>query len=171
MKFRLYIQCESDDIRNMYKPEEERRKEYEWQNNPHKDAGVDLYCPEDITIDPGKTYFIKFCIKCALYKKGGPPASDGSDLQWKPCGFYLMPRSSISKTPLRMSNSIGVIDSGYRGQIMGAVDNISREPYQIEKGRRLFQVCEPRLEPMEIILVNNLDTTLRGEGGFGSTGN
>jgi len=171
MKFRLYIQCESDDIRNMYKPEEERRKEYEWQTNPHKDAGVDLYCPKDITIDPGKTHFIKFGIKCALYRKGGAPVADGSDLHWNPCGFYLMPRSSISKTSLRMSNSIGVIDSGYRGQIMGAVDNISRNPCHIIAGQRLFQICEPRLEPMEIILVNNLDMTLRGEGGFGSTGN
>jgi dUTP pyrophosphatase len=70
-----------------------------------------------------------------------------------------------------MSNSIGVIDSGYRGPIIAAVDNMGQTPYHIRQGQRLFQICEPRLEPMEIVIVNNLDTTLRGAGGFGSTDN
>ena len=90
--------CENAEVRLFYKAEEEKRKSYEWQNNPHKDSGVDLYCPTDMIINNGETLFIKFGIKCALYRKGGPPVADGSDLQWKPCGFYLMPRSSISKT-------------------------------------------------------------------------
>ena len=172
MKFLLKIMCEDEDLHNFYKQEAERRKEYEWQNNPHKDAGVDLYCPKNRSIQPGESTFIHLQIKCALYKKGGPPVSNGSDLQWTPSGFYLYPRSSISKTPLRMANSVGIIDSGYRGQIMGAVDHIKHngERYDVLKGQRLFQLCAPNLEPMEIEVVRTLENTRRGEGGFGSTG-
>jgi len=82
----------------------------------------------------------------------------------------LYPRSSISKTPLRLANSIGIIDSGYRGNIMAAVDNISDEPYQVQKGQRLFQICGRYLEPIELQLVEELSDTERGNGGFGSTG-
>ena len=50
----------------------------------------------------------------------------------------VMPGSSISKTPLRMSNSIGLIDAGYRGNIMVALDSHDLEPYTIQKDTRLF---------------------------------
>ena len=86
-------------------------------------------------------------------------------------GDYLYPRSSISKTPLRLANSVGIIDAGYRGNIMAVVDNISDEPFDIQKGQRLFQICGRFLEPINLTLI---DTTLsdseRGNGGFGSTG-
>ena len=85
-------------------------------------------------------------------------------------GYYLYPRSSISKTPLRMSNSVGIIDWGYRGDIMAAIDNLSDEDYHIEKKTRLFQICSPTLQRIkEIEIVNDLDNTDRGDGGFGST--
>ncbi|SVA76917.1 uncharacterized protein METZ01_LOCUS129771, partial [marine metagenome] len=45
-----------------------------------------------------------------------------------------MPRSSIAKTPLRLCNSIGLIDGGYRGEIMAVVDNIKKESYTVEPG-------------------------------------
>ena len=82
----------------------------------------------------------------------------------------LVPRSSISKTPLRMANSIGIIDAGYRGEIMAAVDNISDEDYMISPGDRLFQLVHPTLYPIHASVESNLSDTERGEGGFGSTG-
>ena len=54
--------------------------------------------------------------------------------------YFLMPRSSISKTPLRLANSIGLIDGGYRGELMAMCDNIKQEAYTVENGQRLFQI-------------------------------
>ena len=83
--------------------------------------------------------------------------------------YYLYPRSSISRTPLRMSNSVGIIDAGYRGSLMVSVDNISDEGYTIKSGDRLFQVCASTLPPISFELSTTLSETTRGEGGFGST--
>ena len=83
-----------------------------------------------------------------------------------------MPRSSISNTPLMMCNSIGLVDAGYRGYIMAKVRNFSNDPYTITKGTRLFQ-----LVPInngrgwdKVIITPELSESIRGEGGFGSTG-
>ena len=90
--------------------------------------------------------------------------------------FYMYPRSSISKTPLRLANSVGIIDSGYRGNMIGVFDNISSTSYTIDKHSRLLQLCAPDLGKFWIntIKVDNFDalkmTTSRGGGGFGSTG-
>ena len=84
--------------------------------------------------------------------------------------YYLYPRSSIIKTPLRMANSVGIIDAGYRGNIIACVDNVKNYEYKIEKGSRLFQICGPTLEPIVIRVVNELSNSQRGSGGFGSTG-
>jgi dUTP pyrophosphatase len=81
-----------------------------------------------------------------------------------------MPRSSIAKTPLRQCNSIGLIDAGYRGEIMAAVDNIKNEAYTVEKGQRLFQLVAMDGSPIHFEIVDELTETTRGEGGFGSTG-
>lgn len=103
-----------------------------------------------------------------------------------PSGFYLYPRSSISKTRMRLANSVGIIDAGYRGDIIAAVDTIGlfgsndiwhvwKETLSpIKKYDRYFQLCAPDLSPF---LVHIVDTeaelgapTIRGQGGFGSTG-
>ena len=91
------------------------------------------------------------------------------------CGFYLYPRSSISKTNLRLANSVGIIDSGYRGHLL-AIFDIRRNDYvsiTIEKHSRLLQICSGDLQPFIVILVDDrilLGETTRGSGGFGSTG-
>jgi dUTP pyrophosphatase len=81
-----------------------------------------------------------------------------------------MPRSSISKTPLRLSNSIGLIDPGYRGEIIAAVDNIKSEPYTAKPRQRLFQLAAMNGSSIHFSLVDELSETTRGMGGFGSTG-
>ena len=85
--------------------------------------------------------------------------------------YIVSPRSSISKTPLRMSNCIGIMDSGYRGEFKVPIDNLSDEDFVIEKHTRLFQVTNPMLGSIELEIVNKLSDSQRGEGGFGSTGN
>ncbi len=119
------------------------------------DAGLDLYILEDITFNPGETKLIKLGISCE--------PRDGR-------AYYLFPRSSISKTPIRMSNSIGLIDGGYRGEIMASCDNIKNYSYTAKKGERLFQLVSFDSSPISFSLKKELSNTSRGERGFGSTG-
>ena len=145
----LRIKILDDEVSSYYK---DRTTTYDG------DAGMDLYCPHQLIIEPNETHLIKMGIACEM--------TDG----YLPVSFMLVPRSSISKTPLRMSNSIGIIDSGYRGEIMASVDNISNEDYMITPGQRLFQIIHPTLYPFNTDVVKELSETERGDGGFGSTG-
>lgn len=120
-----------------------------------RDSGYDLYCPSTVTIPAGETGKIKL---------GVSAQPDGL------FGYFLFPRSSIYKTPLRLANSIGLIDADYRGEIMAVVDNRSNEAYTVEEGTRLFQLVMPDARPFRVQFVESLDETARGEGGFGSTG-
>ena len=124
------------------------------------DAGLDLYCPGDLEVPVGETVKIDLKIQCE-----GLSDSDDRNV----C-YYLYPRSSISKTPLRLANSVGIIDAGYRGNLIAVVDNISDEPFSIQKGQRLFQICGRYLEPIHLTLVEELSNSERGNNGFGSTG-
>jgi dUTP pyrophosphatase len=119
------------------------------------DSGFDLYVPNDVTIAGKSTVKIDMGIIVEPQFNGG---------------YYLYPRSSISKTPLRLANSVGIIDNGYRGHIMVVVDNISDKEWDVKRGERLFQLCHPTLEPLSVKVVDEVDMkTDRGVGGFGST--
>jgi dUTP pyrophosphatase len=83
----------------------------------------------------------------------------------------LFPRSSISKTDLTLRNSVGIIDSGYRGEITFKFNNIlmsSCEPYNVKE--RIGQLIIMPYPTIEFEEVEELSTTERGEGGYGSTG-
>jgi dUTP pyrophosphatase len=83
----------------------------------------------------------------------------------------VFPRSSIKKTELILSNSVGVIDSGYRGEIMAVFNklagSVSHKYYVGDRALQLIIVPYPKIELEE---VNELSETERGQGGFGSTG-
>ena len=135
---------------------ETAKEMYENHGHFHEgDAGLDLYVLEELKFLPGETHLIKLGISCQ-------PA-DGK-------AYYLFPRSSISKTPLRMSNSIGLIDGGYRGEIMAPCDNIKDFDYTIKEGERLFQLVSFDSSSISYNIVDSLSDTTRGSGGFGSTG-
>ena len=125
------------------------------------DSGLDLFCPETIIVKPGETKCIDLMIQCEGISE---------ELQQN-VSFYLYPRSSIFKTGVRMANSVGIIDAGYRGNIKVALDNHTSEDYSIKSGDRLFQICGPQLECITALIVNELSETDRGSGGFGSTNN
>jgi len=71
---------------------------------------------------------------------------------------------------LMMANSVGIIDAGYRGNIMAKVRNMSQTETTINEGEKLFQICSPTLEPIKFQIVDKLSDSSRGAGGFGSTG-
>ena len=138
-----------------------------------QDAGFDVYCPEDVTITPGQTYFLNLGIACQALTDAHKPhltPDYGQRHVGDPTGFYIYPRSSISKTPLRLANCMGIIDAGYRGDLMLALDNIKSESYTIKAGQRLAQICAPNLEHIDFEIVKELSTTKRGSEGMGSTG-
>ncbi len=119
------------------------------------DAGLDLFVINEQTISAGETTLIHLQIAC-------------ENTENRP--YLVMSRSSIGKTPLRLANAVGLIDAGYRGEIMAVVDNIKKEDYTVEPGQRLFQLVAMDGSPIYFELVEELSDTTRGGGGFGSTG-
>jgi len=145
---------------NLIVVRKEDRALYDIARNYHGDAGYDLYCTEDMCFLPGKTGKVKT----------GVTGIPEDKLQ----SYMLFPRSSIYKTPLRLANSIGLIDSGYRGEIIAVFDNRGTEEYTVKRGDRLVQLVAFNGRPLDIELYfenpNNSAHGLRGNSGFGSTG-
>jgi dUTP pyrophosphatase len=141
------------------------------ENPIHIDAGFDLFSPyELLTCTSANVNKLDFKIKCSAQVV---ELSDDENITRYNTGFYMHPRSSISKTPLRLANSTGIVDSGYRGNLIGMFDCL-KPTYDIEKHDRLIQICAPGLMPIFAELVYIRDelgmNTMRGEGGIGSTG-
>lgn len=121
------------------------------------DAASDLYAMED-TILPGNSK--------------GNKLRTGVNIQL-PEGWLalIIPRSSIgAKTPLRLSNSVGLIDSGYRGELGVLYDNTSDKPYDIHAGDRIAQLLVMPSYRFKAKVVDSLEDSDRGTGGFGSSG-
>ena len=90
-----------------------------------------------------------------------------------PEGFegQVRPRSGLAaKRGVTVLNTPGTIDADYRGEIKVILVNLSSEPFTVEPGERIAQMVFARHETAEWMLVDELDSTERGEGGFGSTG-
>ena len=127
-------------------------------------------------------------ISCAFFRKSSsncccnlrncshlpcPPSSPFHLCSLVPNAFYLYPRSSLYKSDLRLTNSVGIIDAGYRGHLAGVFDSVKPNT-SISQYSRLLQICSPDLSPItDIQLVDTLEElgeTIRGGQGFGSTG-
>lgn len=145
-------------------------------NNNYPDAGFDLFVPMELNPDEGQVNMVDLKVKTSMCILG----DDGN--RCIPLSYYLYPRSSMSKTPLRMANSVGIIDSGYRGTLKVPLDYIPSlmpegENYICQKHTRLVQICSPDLKPIFVKMVEHerdldfLDSpSERGAGGLGSTG-
>ena len=121
-------------------------------------AGADLYAclDESVTIDVGETKLIPTGIALS-----------------SPVGFagLIYARSGLaSKRGLAPANKVGVVDSDYRGEVMVALHNHGKEAQTIEAGERIAQMVIAPYIAANFIPSDELDDTVRGEGGFGSTG-
>jgi dUTP pyrophosphatase len=121
------------------------------------DAGLDLRSAVDVEVGPGERAMVPTGLAVAI-----------------PDGYagLVLPRSGLASTyGLTMANAPGLIDAGYRGEVICAVVNLDRnERVKIARGDRIAQlvvVAAPDLDP---VWVNELPPSTRGEGGFGSTG-
>ena len=141
------------------------------------DAGFDLFTPEFFTATRGlnKIDFKVICSATMVLDSG----------KIYNTGYYMYPRSSLSKTKLRLANATGIIDAGYRGHLIGMFDCLSiankgalcecEYDYIVKPFERLVQICAPNLCPIYVIMVDTeeelSEQTIRGGGGFGSTNN
>jgi len=133
-----------------------------WENHPtykkarkNEDVGLDIPMLNDVVVPAGVTSF-----KIPLGIKTEPTH-----------GYMLIPRSSIVKTTMRLANSVGIIDKSYRGEVMAVVDNIGTYDVHLITGSCYFQIVAFDGNLPTYSLKNELSSTVRGSGGFGSTTN
>jgi len=120
------------------------------------DAGVDLHSCEEHILNPGERVLVKTGLSVSI-----------------PRNFeaQIRPRSGLAlKHGISIVNTPGTIDSGYRGEIGIIVINHGKDVFKIEKGKKIAQMVFKEIEQVEFEEVDELDSSNRGEGGFGSTG-
>lgn len=120
------------------------------------DAGLDLTSRKDVVLGSHCTAMIGTGVSAAI-----------------PEGYVglLFPRSGLaSKRGVNLANCVGVIDSGYRGEIMVPLHHDQNGVVSVGKGERVCQLVVVPFATCECVEVDSLDDTERGEGGFGSTG-
>ena len=181
-----------DDTDKLFKMYEEAAEKHNYmvKTSRFPDAGFDVFTPvggiekAGYVVNGKHTQVkLKTGIRCSMEKirhEYGQPVENWSE------SFYMFPRSSISKTPCRLANNVGIIDSGYRGQLMAVFDILPTgesddEPditEQMQPYSRFVQICCGNLYPflVEVNIAEENDVTRivsatkRGDGGFGSTG-
>jgi len=178
MVLRVFIDSDDDHLRDMYRNAALAHNTKLLTNMQHIDAGFDLFAPGSIDFfgpgwpqkSPVNKVDFKICCAARMY------ADNGKNFN---TGYYMHPRSSLSKTPLRLANSTGIIDAGYRGHLIGMFDVVNSPPnsqssYSGTIYDRYLQICAPGLVPIVVEIVASLaslgEETERGAGGFGSTG-
>ncbi|MRR11322.1 dUTP diphosphatase [bacterium] len=121
------------------------------------DAGLDLFAAQTHTLEPLQRMLIPCGIAVAI-----PEGYAG----------FVQPRSGLAlKRGLSFVNTPGLIDSHYRGEIMLVAINLDpAEALTIERGEKVAQLVIQRVEQVALVEVSDLDSTVRGENGFGSTG-
>ncbi len=120
------------------------------------DAAYDLRSAKEMTILPGQRAAVPTGVRMQL-----------------PLDFVaeVRPRSGLAlKQGITVLNTPGTIDAGYRGEVQAILMNFGTEPFEIHRGDRIAQLLFQRLPATELVLVDSLEESDRGEGGFGSTG-
>jgi dUTP pyrophosphatase len=168
MELRIFIDSNDNQLNDMYVGAAITHNT-QMHNSDFPDAGFDLFTPfETDCLDRGVTK-INFLVKCSARIVCENSKTYNT-------GFFMMPRSSLSGTPLRLANSIGVIDSGYRGNLIGKFDCAigNDDIFNVKQYDKLLQIIAPGMVPIYVTIVNSTDelgdNTERGSGGFGSTG-
>ncbi len=121
-------------------------------------SGMDLHAAVDVpvVIKPGEVLLIPTGIRIALPE---------------PYEAQIRARSGLAiKHALCVLNGPGTVDSDYRGEVKVILANLGKEPFTVERGARIAQMVVMRVEKPAVELVDKVPETLRGEGGFGSSG-
>jgi dUTPase len=200
MYLKIFIDSSDKKLHEKYREAVEKHHKKIMENPEMIDAGFDLFTPgqsedeeeeedekEEIVLlnsvnNKNKPYTLDFKVICSAKMVTDIDVTCEDEILYN-TGYDMRPRSSISNTPLRLANSIGTIDAGYRGHLMGkfdlypplykSVEDTTEIGCIIDKYTRLVQICAPGLLPILVKIVDSkeeLGTTVRGAGGFGSTG-
>jgi dUTPase len=182
---KVFVDSDDEELKRLYEEKADEINKYYWNKSikeldKYYDAGFDLYCPESGSVCYGDSIKINHRVKCSMKFVLDESADFGKKtlIDLNNVSYYTYPRSSTgSKTPLRLANSVGIIDAGYRGHLISVFDHIkpNEGSFHIEKYQRLMQVCSPNMTyPLIVELVNSEEElsgpTARGSGGFGSKG-
>lgn len=119
-------------------------------------AGMDVVAAEDVTLAPGARHAVATGYAMAI-----------------PAGYEVQvrPRSGLAlKHGITCLNTPGTIDSDYRGEVKVILANLGSEPFEVKRGERIAQLVPAPVQHATLDLVDDLDATTRGSGGFGSTG-
>ena len=121
-------------------------------------AGADMYAAidETVTIEPNETKFI--------------PTGLAFEIPEGYAGFIYARSGLACKKGLAPANKVGVVDADYRGEVMVALHNHGKESQTVEAGERIAQMIIAPFITANFIFSDELDDTVRGAGGFGSTG-
>lgn len=184
MLLKLFVDGD-DELKQKYMEYAESHNNKIVLNSEFIDAGFDLFAPGNEgdelrffapgrpNTNPVNKVDFKVCCSAQMFTDSGKTYNTG---------YYMYPRSSLSKTQLRLANATGIIDAGYRGHLIGMFDVVNTNPnettkdadYMGKKYDRYLQICTPNLSPILVQLVNTKEElgskTERGDGGFGSTG-
>ena len=167
MYLKIFVDTNDYEVRNKYIDAINSHHNKLANNIDNFDAGFDLLSPETAQISISRVNKLDYRIKCSakIYR---------NNITFN-TGFYMYPRSSISKSNVRLANNVGIIDSGYRGNLIGMFDVVYPNNVNvINKFERHLQICAPGLIPIIVEMVNSIEElgeeTSRGNGGFGSTG-
>lgn len=166
MYLKIFIDSDDDELIKKYVGSINERHLKMVDNIHHIDAGFDLFSPEMKRFTSKSVNKLDYKISCSAKLIDRNSMSN--------TGFYMYPRSSISKSNIRLANNVGIIDAGYRGHLMGMFDVIYVDEMDVNKFDRHLQICAPGLIPIIVELVYSKEElgeeTARGDGGFGSTG-
>jgi len=168
MHLKIFVDSNDNELRNKYIEAVNSHHNKLINNINHIDAGFDLFSPDTKQLSTAGVNKLDYNLSCSakIYTEGRAHNT----------GFYMYPRSSISKSNVRLANNVGIIDAGYRGHLMGMFDLVYPNNMNnvINKFERHLQICAPGLIPIVVELVNSREElgeeTARGSGGFGSTG-
>ena len=120
-------------------------------------GGIDLHAniEEEITLQPGESCMISTGVRVAI-----------------PEGYVgmLFPRSGKGSSGMQLKNTVGIIDADYRGEVFANVRNYETDSLRIAPAERFVQLVIVSIMTPRILVVDELEATVRGEGGFGSTG-
>ena len=169
MHLRVFVQDDQSEsssiLKNLYSISVDKRNKKMMESPEFIDAGFDLMIPRETHFGSNCANKVDFGIVCAATMV----TSSGKEFN---TGYCVHPRSSLSKSALRLANSTGIIDAGYRGSLIGMFD--ANADCKVDKYERLLQICAPGLVPIVVTVVDKLGDlggkTARGSGGFGSTG-
>ena len=168
---KLYVNSQNTELFELYKTHIQTHNNA-ILNDRYPNSGFDLFIPNQTIFTRGNAnQMVNHQVKCEMY------FVDIRAQSVEPSAYMMYPRSSISKTEVMLSNHMGIIDSGYRGFLIGAFrwlkpENASHDNYAVDRYTRLLQICLPTLHPIFVVLTDEseLANTERGVGGFGSTG-